>query len=271
MRVALAIDDVSESKRVKLLAATAALIAVNALVQWRTHSTAFGTLYLFPILIAGYYLSRWRIVCVALFCALLREAVSPGAWDANAITRLTLVSATYLGAGFFVSELALRFRNEFGRDALIDMVCYRRRGHNEGDDPSMTQPLMYNLIEAKRSVRKLYTEELLRRGVIGPAEAEKKLEEFRATMTRAHEEVKRATTDAQSHPEPVRLLDPEPSFLPSRGTSQCSNRSTIVCFDHFRPKFRSSQSNWSHRRIVSKWKFRIYSDTPSKLFLQLRP
>ncbi len=106
MRVALAIDDVSESKRLKLLAATAALIAVNALVQWRTHSVALGTLYLFPILIAGYYLSRWPIVGVALFCALLREAVSPGAWDANAITRLTLVSATYLGAGFFVSELA---------------------------------------------------------------------------------------------------------------------------------------------------------------------
>ena len=65
-----------------------------------------------------------------------------------------------------VAELAYEFRQEFNKDVVIDMVCYRRRGHNEGDDPSMTQPLMYNLIEAKRSVRKLYTESLIGRGDI---------------------------------------------------------------------------------------------------------
>ena len=65
-----------------------------------------------------------------------------------------------------VAELAYEFRQEFNKDVVIDMVCYRRRGHNEGDDPSMTQPLMYNLIEAKRSVRKLYTEPLIGRGDI---------------------------------------------------------------------------------------------------------
>ncbi|MDQ2796428.1 MAG: multifunctional oxoglutarate decarboxylase/oxoglutarate dehydrogenase thiamine pyrophosphate-binding subunit/dihydrolipoyllysine-residue succinyltransferase subunit, partial [Actinomycetota bacterium] len=56
-----------------------------------------------------------------------------------------------------VAELAYDFRQTFNKDVVIDLICYRRRGHNEGDDPSMTQPLMYNLIEAKRSVRKLYT------------------------------------------------------------------------------------------------------------------
>ena len=65
-----------------------------------------------------------------------------------------------------VAELAYEFRQAFNKDVVIDMVCYRRRGHNEGDDPSMTQPLMYNLIEAKRSVRKLYTEALIGRGDI---------------------------------------------------------------------------------------------------------
>ena len=65
-----------------------------------------------------------------------------------------------------VAELAFDFRQAFNKDVVIDMVCYRRRGHNEGDDPSMTQPLMYNLIEAKRSVRKLYTEALIGRGDI---------------------------------------------------------------------------------------------------------
>lgn len=69
-----------------------------------------------------------------------------------------------------VAELAFAYRQEFKRDVVIDLVCYRRRGHNEGDDPSMTQPLMYNLIEAKRSVRTLYTESLVGRGDITPDE-----------------------------------------------------------------------------------------------------
>ena len=75
-----------------------------------------------------------------------------------------------------VAELAFDFRQEFNKDVVIDLVCYRRRGHNEGDDPSMTQPLMYNLIEAKRSVRKLYTEALIGRGDITVEEAEAALQ-----------------------------------------------------------------------------------------------
>ena len=60
----------------------------------------------------------------------------------------------------------------------IDLVCYRRRGHNEGDDPSMTQPLMTNLIEAKRSVRQLYTEALVGRGDITEEEYEQAKRDF---------------------------------------------------------------------------------------------
>ena len=65
-----------------------------------------------------------------------------------------------------VARLAVDFRQTFKKDVVIDMICYRRRGHNEGDDPSMTQPLMYDLIDAKRAVRKLYTEALIGRGDI---------------------------------------------------------------------------------------------------------
>ena len=77
-----------------------------------------------------------------------------------------------------VAELAFEYREQFDRDVIIDMVCYRRRGHNEGDDPSMTQPLMYNLIEAKRSVRKLYTETLVARGDLTIADAEQALQDY---------------------------------------------------------------------------------------------
>ena len=71
-----------------------------------------------------------------------------------------------------VAHLAFEFRQAFNKDVVIDMVCYRRRGHNEADDPSLTQPLMYNLIDGKRSVRKLYTEALIGRGDITVEEAE---------------------------------------------------------------------------------------------------
>src|SRR5690606_3957312 len=71
-----------------------------------------------------------------------------------------------------VAQLAYEYRQKFHRDVIIDLVCYRRRGHNEGDDPSMTQPLMYDLIEAKRSTRRLYSEALVGRGDLTTEEYE---------------------------------------------------------------------------------------------------
>src|SRR5690606_13359051 len=87
-----------------------------------------------------------------------------------------------------VAEVAFRYREEFHRDIVIDLVCYRRRGHNEGDDPSMTQPLMTNLIEAKRSVRRLYTEALVGRGDITEAEYEEAKQDFQAKLEIAFSE-----------------------------------------------------------------------------------
>ena len=71
-----------------------------------------------------------------------------------------------------VARLAFEYREAFNKDVVIDMVCYRRRGHNEGDEPSFTQPLMYKLIDAKRSTRTLYTEALIGRKDITAEEAE---------------------------------------------------------------------------------------------------
>ncbi|WP_108250426.1 multifunctional oxoglutarate decarboxylase/oxoglutarate dehydrogenase thiamine pyrophosphate-binding subunit/dihydrolipoyllysine-residue succinyltransferase subunit [Planctomonas deserti] len=93
-----------------------------------------------------------------------------------------------------VANLAFRYRQEFKRDIVIDLICYRRRGHNEGDDPSMTQPLMYNLIEAKRSVRKLYTEALVGRGDITQDEYEAAHRDFQDRLERAFAETHAAQT-----------------------------------------------------------------------------
>lgn len=89
-----------------------------------------------------------------------------------------------------VARLAFDYREEFNRDVIIDMISYRRRGHNEGDDPSMTQPLMYNLIEQKRSVRKLYTETLVARGDISVEEAEEVLQDYQNQLERVFTETR---------------------------------------------------------------------------------
>lgn len=106
------------------------------------------------------------------------------------------------------AELAFMYREEFHRDIVIDLVCYRRRGHNEGDDPSMTQPLMTNLIEAKRSVRRLYTESLVGRGDITEDEYEQAKQDFQRRLEVAFADTHEAetgtnpvvTTDAADEP-----------------------------------------------------------------------
>jgi 2-oxoglutarate decarboxylase len=95
-----------------------------------------------------------------------------------------------------VAGLAFAYRQEFKKDVVIDLVCYRRRGHNEGDDPSYTQPLMYDLIEQKRSVRKLYTEQLIGRGDITIEEAEQVLKDYQQQLERVFTEVREASTEA---------------------------------------------------------------------------
>jgi len=91
-----------------------------------------------------------------------------------------------------VAELAYAYRQEFHKDVIIDLVCYRRRGHNEGDDPSMTQPVMYSLIENKRSTRKLFTEALVGRGDITPEQAEQALHDYQAELEKAFTETRQS-------------------------------------------------------------------------------
>ena len=87
-------------------------------------------------------------------------------------------------------KLAYEFRQQFHKDVVIDMLCYRRHGHNEGDEPSLTQPKMYKLIREHRSVRKIYTEQLLRKGDIDPKEAEEWLAAFQSKLQEAFDRTK---------------------------------------------------------------------------------
>jgi len=103
-----------------------------------------------------------------------------------------------------VAQLAFEFRQEFKKDVVVDLVCYRRRGHNEGDDPSMTNPLMYNLIEQKRSVRTLYMESLVGRGDITQDEFDAVNARFQAKLENTFNEVHEAMSKpAELQPRPA--------------------------------------------------------------------
>ena len=88
-----------------------------------------------------------------------------------------------------VARLAFDYRQKFNKDVVIDMVCYRRRGHNEGDEPSFTQPMMYKLIDAKRSTRTLYTESLIGRGDITLEEAEQLARDYQTQLEEVYASV----------------------------------------------------------------------------------
>jgi multifunctional 2-oxoglutarate metabolism enzyme len=111
-----------------------------------------------------------------------------------------------------VMRLAFEFRQRFGKDVVVDLVCFRRHGHNEGDDPSFTQPIMYAAIENRRSVRKIYTEELVNRGDLTVEEAERILDDFRERLEQSLAAIREAVPPdphkALEPPEPAGVLPP---------------------------------------------------------------
>ena len=89
----------------------------------------------------------------------------------------------------YVAELALDFRETFGLDVVIDLVCYRKHGHNENDEPAFTQPLMYAAIQSRPTIRALYTEKLIESGELSKEEAETIAETFGDKLQAVYDEV----------------------------------------------------------------------------------
>jgi 2-oxoglutarate dehydrogenase E1 component len=99
------------------------------------------------------------------------------------------VNADDAEAVVFSTRLALRYRQRFHKDVVIDLVCYRRLGHNEADEPSATQPMMYQAIRQHPTARQLYADRLLADGVIGAAEAQQMVEQYRTALDSGRLEV----------------------------------------------------------------------------------
>ena len=85
-------------------------------------------------------------------------------------------------AVIFVSQLAHDFRHTFRKDVVIDMFCYRRRGHNEADEPAATQPMMYQVISKKATTRTLYADKLVQENVLDRASADQMVEDYRSDL-----------------------------------------------------------------------------------------
>jgi multifunctional 2-oxoglutarate metabolism enzyme len=95
-----------------------------------------------------------------------------------------------------VAKIALDYRTEYKRDVVIDMLCYRKHGHNEGDDPAYTQPLMYEKIRKHPGVREMYAQQLIREKTITREESDAINDEFKKVLDDAHEKAKQiAQTD----------------------------------------------------------------------------
>ena len=128
-----------------------------------------------------------------------------------------------------VAELAFEYRQRFHKDVVIDMVCYRRHGHNEGDDPSYTQPLMYKAIAERRSVRKLYVEALVKRGELTRGRGRG------ARSPTSSSKLQVALDETRAHaPEPVKAAKPpKPHGRAARTSRPASTRATLdAIFDH---------------------------------------
>lgn len=126
-----------------------------------------------------------------------------------------------------VMRLALDYRQVYNKDVVIDLLCYRVHGHNEGDEPTYTQPLLYQKIEQKRTVRKLYTESLLRRGEVSPAEAERMMDDFRGLLQDAFDRT-RDLKDKDGEVVLQRRLDRKAQRPPLRDVDTRVSHDTLV-------------------------------------------
>ncbi|HZV55787.1 MAG TPA: 2-oxoglutarate dehydrogenase E1 component [Rhodocyclaceae bacterium] len=98
----------------------------------------------------------------------------------------------------FVVGLAMEFRQEFGKDVVVDIVCFRKLGHNEQDEPMVTQPLMYKKVNAHPGTRKLYADKLAAQGVIGADDGERMIKDYRAALDEGRHLIDPVISDYQS-------------------------------------------------------------------------
>ncbi len=129
----------------------------------------------------------------SLYCTDIARTIQAPIFHMNGDDPEAVVRAT---------ELAYAYRREFRKDVVIDIVCYRRHGHNEGDDPSLTSPVMYRNIDQHPSVRVLYAAALVKAGVLSAEEAEAERKATHEALSQAASQPAAAAAAIEAEPEP---------------------------------------------------------------------
>ena len=129
-------------------------------------------------------------------------------------------------AVLFVSQLALDYRMEFKKDVVIDMVCYRRRGHNEGDEPSITQPIMYETIRKHRTTADIYAEKVIHDGAIDDTEYQHRVDAYRDSLDKGNA----VAWDYLKEPDTSLYVD----WLPFLGHSWDTPAETAISIQNFK-------------------------------------
>ena len=150
-------------------------------------------------------------------------------------------------AVMFVTQLAMDYRNEFKRDVVIDLVCYRRRGHNEADEPSATQPVMYDKIRKLKTTRQLYADTLISAGVITDAESKQMEMDYRDALDNGEHVVKSLVKE----PNKELYVDWSP-FLGHEWTAKCKSSVNLKTIQRLGKKITQLPEGFTVQRQVSK-------------------
>jgi len=150
-------------------------------------------------------------------------------------------------AVLFVTQLALDFRNEFHQDVVVDLVCYRRRGHNETDEPASTQPLMYKIIRNLPTTRTLYADKLVGEGLLGKQEADDLMSNYRKALSEGTHVVKSLVTA----PNTALYVDWRP-YLGHDSGMPCDTTINITQLKSLAERINQMPAGFSVNRQVSK-------------------
>jgi|TARA_Y100000589_G_scaffold132479_1_gene126259 2-oxoglutarate dehydrogenase E1 component len=150
-------------------------------------------------------------------------------------------------AVMFVTQMAMDYRNEFKRDVVIDLVCYRRRGHNEADEPAATQPLMYEKIRNHKTTRALYAETLVADGVITEEEAKQMELDYRDTLDKGEHVVKSLVKE----PNKALYVDWSP-YLGHEWTAKCKTSVALKTIQKLGKKLTAVPEGFTLQRQVAK-------------------
>ncbi len=150
-----------------------------------------------------------------------------------------------------VTQLAVDYRNEFKRDVVIDLVCYRRRGHNEADEPSGTQPLMYDVIKKHKTTRELYAAKLIGEGVINAEQSKAMEQDYRAAL----ENGQHVAHSLVLEPNSKLFVDWTP-YLGHKWSFECDTRVDIKLLQELASNIATVPEGFAVQRQVAK----IYED-----------